>query len=185
MSILGTLLKNRRAGEAGLAWNLPALAGPETLHLSSQAFPDGAPIPVMHAGKRIGGRETSPPLSWAPAPEGTAELLLVMEDIDVPMGKPFVHLVALLDSIVTGLAAGSLNPGTAPDGVRLLKSTMGRGYIGPSPIKGHGPHRYVFQLFALRAPAPQNAETASPRALLAAVHGPVLARARLTGTYER
>src|ERR1700761_8616283 len=100
MSIMGTLLKNRRAGEAGLAWNLPALAGPETLQLSSQAFSDGAPIPVMHAGKRVGGLETSPPLSWAPAPEGTVELLLVMEDIDAPMGKPFVHLVAVLDPMV-------------------------------------------------------------------------------------
>jgi hypothetical protein len=46
MSILGTLLKNRRAGEAGLVWNLPALAGPETLQLSSPAFADGAAIPV-------------------------------------------------------------------------------------------------------------------------------------------
>ena len=27
MSIMGTLLKNRRAGESGLAWNLPALTG--------------------------------------------------------------------------------------------------------------------------------------------------------------
>ena len=27
-----------RAGESGLAWNLPALAGPETLQLSSPAF---------------------------------------------------------------------------------------------------------------------------------------------------
>jgi Raf kinase inhibitor-like YbhB/YbcL family protein len=185
VSILGTLLKNRRAGEDGLAWNLPALAGPETLQLSSQAFSNGAPIPVMHAAKRIGGRETSPPLSWAPAPEGTAELLLVMEDIDAPMGKPFVHLVALLDPMVTALAADSLNPATAPEGVRLLKSTMGRGYIGPSPIKGHGPHRYVFQVFALPAPAPQNAATAGPRAVLAAVRGPALARARLTGTYQR
>jgi Raf kinase inhibitor-like YbhB/YbcL family protein len=185
VSIMGTLLRNRRAGEAKLAWNLPALIGPETLRLSSQAFAEGAPIPVEHAGKRIGGREISPALSWSPAPEGTEELLLVIEDIDVPMGKPFVHLSALIDPTVTTLAAGALNPATAPAGVRLLKSTMGRGYIGPSPIKGHGPHRYVFQLFALPSPAPGNAGSAGPRALLSAVRGPALARARLTGTYER
>ena len=161
MSIMGTLLKNRRAGEAGLAWNLPALAGPETLQLSSPAFADGAPIPLEHAGKRIGGREASPPLSWSQAPEGTAELLLVMEDIDVPMGKPFVHLVALVDPTFTALAAGALNPATAAGGVRLLKSTMGRGYMGPSPIKGHGPHRYVFQLFALAAPAAADGASAA------------------------
>jgi hypothetical protein len=65
---------------------------------------------------------------------------------------------------------------------------VGSGYIGPAPIKGHGPHRYVFQLFALpAADAPDGAAAArtAPRALLAAVRGPVLARARLTGTYER
>jgi Raf kinase inhibitor-like YbhB/YbcL family protein len=182
---MGTLLKNLRPGESALAWNLPSLAGPETLRLSSQAFEDGAPIPVEHAGRRAGGRETSPPLSWSPAPEGTAELLLVIEDVDIPMGKPFVHLAALIEPTVTALAPGALKQASAPEGVRLLKSTMGRGYIGPSPIKGHGPHRYVFELFALPAPAPENAATVRPRALLAAVPGPTLARGRLTGTYER
>lgn len=107
-----------------------------------------------------------------------------MEDVDAPMGKPFVHLVALVDPSVTSFAPGALNRDAAPDGVRLLKSGFGRGYVGPSPIKGHGPHHYVFQLFALPAPVAANPD-ASPRAVLAAVRGPVLARARLTGTYER
>jgi hypothetical protein len=188
MSFFGTLLKNHRAGESGLAWNLPLLAGPETLQLTSPAFTDGARVPVEHAGKRAGGRETSPPLSWSPAPEGTAELLLVMEDVDVPVRQPFVHLVATIDPAVTELPAGALNKDSAPGGVRLLRSTMGSGYIGPAPIKGHGPHRYVFQLFALPAPAAPDAAAAArtaPRALLAAVCGPALARARLTGTYQR
>ena len=188
MSLLGTLLKNRRAGEAGLAWNLPGLSGPETLQLTSPAFTDGAPVPVEHAAKRVGGRETSPPLSWAAAPAGTAELLLVMEDVDVPLAKPVVHLMALLDPAVSELPAGALDKGATHGGVRLLRSMAGAGYIGPAPIKGHGPHRYVFQLFALPASdAPDRADAArmAPRALLAAVRGPVLARARLTGTYER
>jgi Raf kinase inhibitor-like YbhB/YbcL family protein len=188
MSILGTLLRNRRAGETGLAWNLPALAGPETLQLSSPAFADGAAIPVEHAGKRVGGRETSPPLAWSTVPAGTAELLLVAEDVDAPMGKPFVHLLALIEPPVTTLDAGALSPADAAVGVRLLKSTMGRRYVGPSPIKGHGPHHYVFQLFALAAPAAPDstaASAASPRVLLGEVRGPALARGRLTGTYER
>jgi phosphatidylethanolamine-binding protein (PEBP) family uncharacterized protein len=188
MSFFGALLKNKRAGEAGLAWNLPALAGPETLQLSSPAFADGAPIPVRYAGKRAGGRETSPPLSWSPAPDGAAELLLVMEDVDVPIRNPFVHLAALIDPGVTELPAGALDGGSAAGGVRLLRSTVGSGYIGPAPIKGHGPHRYVFQLFAMPGgamPGAAYAASAAPRALLAAVAGPALARARLTGTYQR
>lgn len=185
MGIMGTLLKNRRAGEAALAWNRPGLAGQETLRLSSEAFADGAPIPVEYASKRAGGRETSPPLSWSAAPAGTAELLLVMEDIDVPMRRAFTHVAALVEPTVTALPAGALNPASTLDGVRLLRSTMGRGYLGPVPVRGHGPHRYVFQLFALPVPLARDSTSAGPRAFLGAVRGPVLARGRLTGTYER
>ena len=188
MGIIGTLLKNRRAGESGLAWNRPALAGPETLPLSSPAFADGAVIPAEHTAKRAGGSETSPPLSWSAVPAGTAELLLVAEDADAPTGKPLVHLLALVEPTVTSLDAGALSPDAAAVGVRLLKSSLGRGYLGPAPIKGHGPHHYVFQLFALAAPAvPAGAAGTdqSPRSVLAAVRGPVLARGRLTGTCER
>ena len=188
MGVVGTLLKNRRAGEAHLAWNLPGLSGPETLEVRSAAFGDGAAIPVQHAGKRAGGRNLSPELSWTAPPPGTAELLLVIEDIDAPMGSPFVHCVAVIDPDVRALDAGALDGRQPAIWVRVLRSTMGRGYAGPEPIKGHGPHRYVFQVFAMGAPvaADRNwAESARPRALLAAVTGPVLGRGRLTGVYER
>ena len=188
VGIMGTLLKNRRAGETGLAWNRPALAGPETLTVTSPAFTDGAAIPAEHAAKRIGGRETSPPLDWTPAPDGAAELLFVMEDADVPMGKPLVHSIALIAPSVEGLPAGALDIAAVPAGVTLLRPSFGRGYLGPAPIKGHGPHRYVFQLFALGGPAAADAAAASranPRVVLAGVSSRVLARGRLTGTYER
>jgi Raf kinase inhibitor-like YbhB/YbcL family protein len=188
MGVVGTLLKNRRAGEAHLAWNLPGLSGPQTMAVTSTAFGDGAAIPVEHAGKRAGGRNLSPELSWTAPPAGTAELLLVIEDVDAPMGSPFVHCVAIIDPDVPALDAGALGGRQLAIGVRVLRSTMGRGYVGPEPIKGHGPHRYVFQLFALGAPAAGDmawAEGAKPRALLARVTGPVLGRGRLTGVYER
>jgi phosphatidylethanolamine-binding protein (PEBP) family uncharacterized protein len=67
---------------------------------------------------------------------------------------------------------------------------MGRGYLGPEPIKGHGPHRYVLQLFALPTAITSAADgatldTAKPGAVIAAVSGPVLARGRLDGLYTR
>jgi hypothetical protein len=66
MTLLGTLLKNRRAGETHLAWNLANLQGPELLDLTSEHFGHEAPIPAEHAGKRIGGHNLSPHLSWTP-----------------------------------------------------------------------------------------------------------------------
>jgi Raf kinase inhibitor-like YbhB/YbcL family protein len=188
MSVVGALLKNRRAGEAKLAWNLPNLSAPETLVLTSEAFGDGEAIPAEHAGKRAGGQNLSPQLAWSAPPEGTAELLLVVEDADAPTPRPFVHCVAVIEPLVRELPSGGLAAMNPAAGVRVLRSGMGRGYLGPEPIKGHGPHRYTFQLFALAAAAAggkADAEQARPRALLSAVSGPVLAKGRLTGLYER
>jgi phosphatidylethanolamine-binding protein (PEBP) family uncharacterized protein len=71
--------------------------------------------------------------------------------------------------------------------IRGLGGTKGaRG----EPIKGHGPHRYVFQMFALSAPITSTGsgtapEAAKPRDVLAAAPGPALARGRLDGLYTR
>ena len=186
MATPGKSLKNRRAGEARLAWNAPNLAGPETLALTSPDFANDATIPIAYAAKRVGGQDMSPALNWSAAPDGTAQLLLVVEDPDAPTATPFVHCVALLDPAVTGVAAGALDATNPADGVQVLRSGMGRGYQGPAPIKGHGPHWYVFQLFALTTPIPGGAalDSARPRDVLAAA-GDVLARGRLDGLYER
>jgi Raf kinase inhibitor-like YbhB/YbcL family protein len=191
MPLLGTVLKNRRAGQAQLAWNQPNLAGQETLTLTSVAFAEGGAIPAENAGKRAGGSNVSPALAWSTLPPATAQLLLVIEDIDAPTSRPFVHCVALVDpaelaASAGGLPAGALSAQAPGPGVRLLRSGMGRGYLGPEPIKGHGAHHYVFQLFALSAaPADSGLDTAKARAVLASVSSQVLARGRLTGTYER
>ena len=59
-----------------------------------------------------------------------------------------------------------------------------RGWLPPSPIPGHGPHRYVFQLLALSAPfAPKR--VAGRGALRVAMRRSLLAHGRLIGLYER
>ncbi|MEV4261307.1 YbhB/YbcL family Raf kinase inhibitor-like protein [Kribbella sp. NPDC049584] len=185
MAVLGKLLKNRRAGEGELAWNAVNLAGPETLTLTSPDFEHEAPMPKVHVGRWYGGQDLSPALTWRGAPDGTAQYLLMVEDPDVPMSKPAVHCAALLDAALTELPQGALDAATPANGVSLLRSTIGRGYRGPGPIKGHGPHRYVFELFALATPLPgSELGSAKPRSVIGAA-GPVLARARLDGFYER
>jgi phosphatidylethanolamine-binding protein (PEBP) family uncharacterized protein len=190
VTILGTLLKNKRAGEGQLTWNFPAMAGPELLGLHSSDFEHGSAIPKVCAGKRAGGENRSPALAWSGTPASTAQLLLVVQDIDSPTRTPFVHCVALLEPNLVMLPTGALNAESPAQGVRVLRSGMGRGYLGPEPIKGHGPHRYVFQLFALPTAITSAADgatldTAKPGAVIAAVSGPVLARGRLDGLYTR
>ena len=189
MTLLGRLLRNRRAGESRAAWTRPNLLGPELLDLTSAQYGADGSIPLRHAGGFAGGEDVSPQLAWTAPPAGTAQLLLVTEDLDVPLRSPLVHALALLDPAVTDLPAGALDTHHAPAGVTVLRSSMGPGYHGPSPIKGHGPHRYVFQLYALgnRVDGVDGSPLAraKPRAVLSAVTGPVLARGRLTGTYER
>lgn len=185
MAWLGRVLMNRRAGQHKLAWNAPNLTGPETLDLTSPDVEHEATMPVIHVAKRLGGQDVSPALTWTRVPEGTAQFLLVVEDPDAPTSAPFVHCVALLDSSLTGLPQGALDAKNPGAGVRVLRSGMGRGYRGPGPIKGHGPHRYVFQVFALGKPVPgASLDSAKPREVIAAA-GDVLARGRLDGFYER
>jgi hypothetical protein len=187
MTLLGRLLHNRHAGETHMAWHLPNLNGPDSLTVTSRHFGDGELLPLEHCAKPIGGDNLSPHLAWSPPPPGTGQLLLAVEDIDVPTSKPAVHCLALIDPAVGHLEPGALAAKRPGAGVRVLRSTIGRGYHGPAPIKGHGPHRYVFQLFALDSPldGATSPDRARPRALLSAVTAPVLGRGRLTGVYER
>ncbi|WP_227982253.1 hypothetical protein [Nocardia spumae] len=83
------------------------------------------------------------------------------------------------------LPRNALRADTTEAGVHLLRSGWSRGYTGPAPIKGHGPHRYVFELFALTDPittvAGKSVAAAKPRAVLAAA----TATARIDGFFER
>jgi phosphatidylethanolamine-binding protein (PEBP) family uncharacterized protein len=194
MSLLGTLLRNRRSGDTHSAWNLPNLQGPESLSVTSRHFEEGDPIPTEHAGKRIGGKNLSPHLSWSPPPPETTQLLLVVEDLDAPMSKPAVHCLVLIDPSQLAspdqLPPGALSAREPAAGVQILRSTITRGYHGPEPIKGHGPHRYTFQVFALSrqvdgAVDEAKLDQARPRAVLSSIAAQVTARGRLTGIYER
>ena len=97
---------------------------------------------------------TCPPaLQWTGVPADTKQLVLMMDDLDVPMPKPLMHTIAVLEPDIGGLAEGELKPGTT--GVRLVKA-FGDTYAGPRPIPGHGPHHYRFLVFALDQTVPDS-----------------------------
>jgi Raf kinase inhibitor-like YbhB/YbcL family protein len=146
--------------------------------LTSSAFRDGDSIPVRHT---CDGSNVSPPLVWKGAPEAAAGFALVVDDPDAPSGT-FTHWL-LLDipasrsSLPEGRAAAQL----APEGTNGFRT---RGYGGPCPPRGHGPHRYRFHLHALREPL--NLAAGCSRADVdRALEGRVLATTVLVGRYER
>jgi phosphatidylethanolamine-binding protein (PEBP) family uncharacterized protein len=183
--VLGVLLRGRSAGEAKLAWNHPVVSSaPINMTLTSDWFEDGGLMPDRAAGPGVGANR-SPPLKWSAPPAGTRELALIVEDPDAPLPRPLVHLVLFgLAPELRGLAPGDLN-GPVPGGGSYGRGTFGRaGYLGPRPLPGHGPHRYVFLLLALDWPSgrPREQELA---AWMEANSSRVIGRAKLTGVYQQ
>jgi Raf kinase inhibitor-like YbhB/YbcL family protein len=181
---IGRALRNRRAGHHTLVWANPDLHAPENFELTSPAFDDGTPIPERHRG-RLFGANISPALAWTTPPAGTAELVLVVQDPDVPFGKSATHALTVgIDPSLLGIPENAL---TNPSPIRGLKHGRGGlghlGWAGPMPIPSHGPHSYVFQLFALdrQLDLPEKFTLADA---LKAVTGHIIGRARLDGTYE-
>ena len=182
---LGRWLRSVRAGDRHLAWNEPALAGlPDTIRLESPQFADGGALAPRHAGPGVGDN-VSPALRWSPGPAGTAEFVLIVQDPDAPLPRPVVHAIATgIPANRTELAEGALQPG-ADAAIRLGKGFRGHvGWSGPRPVRGHGAHRYVFQIVALDRPSGL-AATPGLAAVLRAIQGHALARGRLVARYER
>lgn len=158
-----------------------AFAAPHEIVVTSAEFRDGEAMPRSSAGKGVGD-DTSPQLSWSGVPPQTRQIVLIIDDVDVPLPRPLLHSVAVIDPGVRAVDTGALTPGTA--GMRFIPGSLGhRGYAGPRPIPGHGPHRYRFLVFALDSPIEQSVTTS--KALLKEMAGHVVARGVLTGTYER
>jgi hypothetical protein len=176
---LGRMLRNKRPDEKLSVRHHPSLAAPRAITLTSPAFADGATIPDRHCSMDL-GPNLSPALTWTGVPEGTRQLLFILEDIDVPMSRPGLHTIALLDPATTGIAEGEMKPGHPA--IRFIPALRGRqGYFGPRPLPGHGIHRYGFHLYALDQAIPADQPLTGLAEVLAAVNGHVLADGFLEG----
>jgi len=181
---IGRALRNRRAGHNTLVWAKPDLQAAENFTLTSPAFEHGTSIPKVHRG-RLFAPNISPALTWTTPPAGAEELVLIVQDPDVPEKKSAVHdLTAGIDPSLHGIPKNALTNPSPLGGVRHGKGALGRlGWSGPAPIPSHGPHSYVFQLFALDHHT-QLTEKFTLADALEAMTGHVIGRARLDGTYE-
>jgi phosphatidylethanolamine-binding protein (PEBP) family uncharacterized protein len=154
---------------------------PYDITVTSAAFSDGGAMPVSSAGKGVGDN-ASPPLRWTGVPPAARQLVLIIDDVDVPLPRPLLHTVAVIEPGVRDVDAGALQPGIS--GIRFIPGDLRNlGYAGPRPISGHGPHRYRFHVLALDEPIEDHITKA--KALLKQMAGHVMARGVLTGTYER
>ncbi|RFA07981.1 hypothetical protein B7R54_01175 [Subtercola boreus] len=181
---IGLLLRNRHAGEHTLAWAAADLQAPENFTLASPAFDHRTPIPERHRG-RLRGPKLSPALTWTEPPAGILELVLIVQDPDVPFGKAAIHdLTVGIDPELRGIPENGLADPSPVPGLRHGRGGLGhRGYAGPLPVRSHGPHSYVFQLFALDTHV-DLPEKFTLDDTVRAMAGHVVGRARLDGTYE-
>lgn len=150
--------------------------------LTSEAFADGGDIPRRYSCE---GRGVSVPLAWHGAPAGTRSFALICEDPDAP-GGTFGHwAVWNIPPERTALPEG-LPANARVDGMNQGVNDFARtGYGPPCPPPGHGPHRYVFRLFALMRETADVPDGAPVAKVLEAGRAHALGEARLTGRYTR
>ncbi|MFP4105179.1 MAG: YbhB/YbcL family Raf kinase inhibitor-like protein [Phycisphaerae bacterium] len=151
--------------------------------LTSSAFDDGSRIPMKYTGE---GEDLSPPLSWDEQPQGTQELVLIVDDPDAP-DKTWVHWVAYgispeRSSLAEGVSSVKQEEDAPfPEG---KNSWPNQGYQGPMPPPGHGTHRYYFKLYALDKRLNLDPGLTKEQ-LLKEIAGHIIGQAELMGTYSR
>ena len=128
----------------------------------------------------------SPPVEWEDV-EGAEYYALIVEDPDAPRELPFVHwMIWNIPGTHNALPEGIAND---PHLVTPQAATQGKndsggyGWFGPLPPRGHGVHRYYFQLFALDGPLEMGPDTPLIE-LLNALKAHTIAEGDAVGTYE-
>ena len=162
----------------------------QNMTLTSSAWPDGGRIPVKYTQA---GDEEPPPLAWSGAPEGTASFVLIVHDVDAPIGPGTDDLLQWMVWNIPPTATSlhfARTPSMAqqPDGTRQISAT-GPFYRGPGALAAGPTHHYVFELFALDIMLDVPAVGASPpqtrAAVVAAMAGHVRGKAALIGLFKR
>ena len=160
---------------------------------SPDCGPSGSTMADHHTGF---GEDRFPELEWQKVAEAQ-QYILVVEDADIPL--PFTPTHGLYHSIpghITNIGAKDVQLVSGSQGekqkelkgpLKLGRNITGTIYAGPKPLLGHGPHRYFYQLVALREPLDDTKFSALPSKaeLCKAIDGKVVGWGFWQGVYER
>ena len=136
------------------------------------------------------GQNFSPALEWTDPPAGTKSFAVLLHDPDAPTGGAgFWHWLAIdIPASVRSLPRGAGAPDgkSLPAGARQLETDFGEvGYGGPCPPKGHGPHHYVFTVYALPVEKLDVKSTDRTAVVGFTINQSALAKASIIATYGR
>lgn len=159
--------------------------------LTSATIAEGEPLPAAQRSALFGvpgGQDLSPDLTWSNAPEATRSYAVTAYDPDAPTGSGFWHWAVMnLPATVTTIpvGAGTKESDVLPDTATQLRTDAGTAqYIGAAPPAGHGPHRYVFTVWALDVEQVDVPADATPAYLGFVMSGHTIGRATITATAE-
>ena len=184
---LGHAAQGIRAGAEDLAVADTELTGVNaSIEVRSEAFGYNEPLPSKYTAD---GEGLSPPLDWQGVPMNAEAVVVLIEDADSPTPRPLVHAIVWdLPGSDAALPEGALPSRRAeahPAAEHLGRnSALSASWLPPDPPAGHGPHRYVFQVFALDN-VPRFESHPGRKELLEKIKGHVIAKGLLIGIYER
>ena len=153
-----------------------------TFTLTSNDITDGGVLPDAQVQAK---GNTSPHLSWSGAPDGTKSYAITVYDPDAPTGSGFWHwTVANIPAAISELKTGA-SSGDLPAGAVEGRTDYGApGFGGAAPPPGHGPHRYIFTVFAVDTDKLDVTPDNSGAVFGFNLHFHTLAKATITATYE-
>ncbi|KAL8832097.1 MAG: hypothetical protein Q9191_000476 [Dirinaria sp. TL-2023a] len=201
---IGSLTSGFKGHDAKLFTKGPAFADfpNPTLELSCpECGPSGSSMKLHHSQDGAEkAKDRFLELSWRRV-EGAKEYILLCEDADLPVPAVIFHgLFYAIPPTTTAVAAADMDLMEGEDGqvkgsnalvvkagFRCIKNIQGSHYTGPKPLLNHGPHRYFYQLVALKEPV--DLEKLGPKVtkdgLGAAIVGKVIGWGEWVGVYER
>lgn len=161
----------------------------QTFTLNSKTVGGEATSKEVFNGFGCTGENISPQLSWTNAPEGTKSFAITMHDPDAPTGSGWWHwLIFDIPANIKELkeGAGNVTKSLAPQGSIQSITDFGQpGYGGPCPPEGHGFHRYIVTVHALKTDKLGLDQKANPALVGFYLHQQTVAKASIIFYYKR